>query len=91
MVWQCPACNTPIPLSDLERTPQRGVRYRCGVCHLELVVSEGNDAFVVAPFSGDADRRDPKRQWRRRGGRRATDLKLIPAPANLPKKKSGAA
>jgi hypothetical protein len=48
------------------------------------VLNDKNDALVVAPFSGEADRRDPTRQYRRRGGRRITDV--IPAAATLPKK-----
>jgi rubredoxin len=47
MPWRCPACGIPIHHSDAETVPRRGVRYRCHVCRLELVVDPHDEKLTV--------------------------------------------
>jgi hypothetical protein len=38
MPWRCPGCGTPIQHNPDEARPRFGVRYRCYLCRLELVM-----------------------------------------------------
>jgi hypothetical protein len=50
MIWHCPACELEIAHHELEERPRPGVRYRCHVCRLELVVDPKIRILTVAPL-----------------------------------------
>ena len=50
MTWRCPACQLEIAHHELEERPRTGVRYRCHVCRLELVVDPKSRRLTVAPL-----------------------------------------
>jgi hypothetical protein len=54
MPWRCPACGIQIRHSPVEEMPRRGVRYRCHICRLELVIDENTNRLTVAPL-GDGE------------------------------------
>lgn len=54
MPWRCPACHEPISHSAAEEIPRPGVRYRCHVCRIELVVDPIESRLTVAPFPVDS-------------------------------------
>jgi predicted SprT family Zn-dependent metalloprotease len=60
MPWRCPACGIQIQHSEAETAPRPGVRYRCHVCRLELVLDGDGHKLTVPPL-GDDERRDPRR------------------------------
>lgn len=60
MPWKCPACQMPIRHSDDEAAPRPGVRYRCHVCRLELVLDRETDKLTEAPSRTDRDTPPPK-------------------------------
>jgi len=53
MPWKCPACGTQIRHSDNEPMPRVGLRYRCHICRLELMVDPRTEKLVLAPIAGD--------------------------------------
>jgi transposase-like protein len=59
MTWRCPACRLEIAHHELEQRPRPGVRYRCHVCRLELVVDPKSRMLTVAPLPEGA--RDERR------------------------------
>jgi hypothetical protein len=66
MPWRCPACGTHIRqqlITAGEDAPRPGVIYRCGVCHLELVLDISNDSLIAAPVPADtADDKAPRKR-----------------------------
>jgi len=56
--WRCPACRIQILHSPIETRPQRGQRYRCHICRLELGLSEDTSRLDVLPLDpADANHR----------------------------------
>jgi len=58
MPWRCPACSTPIRrelVAAGDEYPQPHRIYRCGICHLELVLSDDGTRMVVAPIDEEPD------------------------------------
>jgi hypothetical protein len=62
MPWFCPACQTAITHTEFEERPRSGVRYRCHVCRLELVLNESNQKLTVAPLLTIDDRDEKERK-----------------------------
>jgi hypothetical protein len=58
MPWRCPACLTPLRLSELEEQPRPGVSYRCHVCRLELEVNPDTQRLVALPAVEDEPRKN---------------------------------
>jgi hypothetical protein len=54
MIWRCPACKLEIAHHELEERPRPGVRYRCHVCRLELIVDPKRHWLTVAPLTESA-------------------------------------
>lgn len=53
MPWKCPACSTPIRrelIAAGDDSPRPARIYWCGVCHLELVLSNDRTKMVIAPL-----------------------------------------
>jgi hypothetical protein len=58
MPWHCPACQTIIRHDEQTDRPRTGVRYRCHVCRLELIVDERTNKLMLAPVVNDANPRE---------------------------------
>jgi hypothetical protein len=50
MPWTCPACQTSVEHSDLEKRPRPHVVYRCHVCHLELLLDLDAGKLTITPL-----------------------------------------
>jgi hypothetical protein len=46
MPWSCPACGSSIQHDPGEARPRFGVRYRCHLCRLELVMDPATIKLV---------------------------------------------
>ena len=58
MPWKCPACQEAIRHRPHEEKPRLGVRYRCPICRLELVLDPRTYQLIVAPLD-ENDRKSP--------------------------------
>jgi hypothetical protein len=59
MPWRCPACGIPIRHSEAELAPRLGVRYRCHVCRLELVVDPEDQKLTVPLVDDGGAKKEP--------------------------------
>jgi hypothetical protein len=64
MPWSCPACGSTIQHDLGEARPRFGVRYRCHLCRLELVMDPATirlvePADIQHSHKPDAERSDP--------------------------------
>jgi hypothetical protein len=59
MVWRCPVCDITIEHSRFVHRPKLGVRYRCHICRLELVLNTATDWLEVEPLPDDDPRKPP--------------------------------
>jgi hypothetical protein len=64
--WRCPACLLDIRHNELEAMPRAGVRYRCHVCRLELVIDPKTGGLTVPVIEVDAPRATAPDNLRRR-------------------------
>jgi hypothetical protein len=63
MPWKCPACQEAIQHRAYEDKPRAGVRYRCPICRLELVLDPRTHHLIVAPLEED-ERENPSARGR---------------------------
>ena len=49
MAWRCPACQLAIHHTDHDDQPRPGVRYRCHICRLELMLDPTTGKLRVTP------------------------------------------
>jgi hypothetical protein len=49
-----------------DESPQPDRIYRCGICHLELVLSTDKSRMVVAPMDDDHEAPSPRHEIRAR-------------------------
>jgi hypothetical protein len=50
MTWQCPACDTQIRHSEIERAPRPRIPYRCHICRLELMLDPKTNRLIAVPL-----------------------------------------